>query len=161
DWRVLVFALAVSAAAALLFGMLPLRGAARIPPALALKTGTVSAGSDRGHFRSARIVVAAQIAICLALLVGAGLLVRTLRNLQTEKMGMRTEGLAVFGVTPPQALPNNAEVLHFYQSLIERLRALPGVEAVTAVGNRPGSGWTNNTNVKIDGALPGVNRNTM
>ena len=84
--------------------------------------------------------MAFQIALCLALLVCASLLLRTLRNLETLDLGLRTQGLLVFGITPPQALSKEAEVLHFYQSLMERLRALPGVESATLMENRIGSG---------------------
>ena len=49
---------------------------------------------------------------------------------------------------------NEAEVLHFYQSLMERLRALPGVESATLMGNRIGSGWSNNTGAIVDGRVP-------
>jgi predicted permease len=107
-----------------------------------------------GNSRSARVIVAAQMALCLSLLVGAGLLVRTLRNLQNTPLGLRTQGLVVFGINPQQAHTLD-ERIAFYQLLLSRLRALPGVEAVSLAGNRPGSGWSsNNDNIFVDGHRP-------
>ena len=82
-----------------LFGLAPLRTARRVPLGLVLKSSSLNATADRGRMRGSRIVLAGQIALCVALLVGAGLLVRTLQNLDGADLGMRTSGLFVFGVT--------------------------------------------------------------
>jgi predicted permease len=67
---------------------------------------------------------------------------------------MRTQGLVVFGINP-QRTHNLDEGVAFYQQLLTRLRALPGVEAASLAGNRPGSGWSNNNNgLQIDGHKP-------
>lgn len=157
DRLVLFFTLGVSLVVALLFGLAPLRTAVRVPPGLALKTAAASASPRRGKYRSGQLVVAFQIALCLALLVGAGLLLRTLRNLEGANLGMRASGLLVFGITPPRTLQTDAEVVRFYETLSTRLRTLPGVESATLMQNRLGSGWSNNTNAIIDGreASPG------
>jgi predicted permease len=84
------------------------------------------------------------------LLVAAGLLVRTLHNYETTDLGMKTQGLLVFGVTP-QKMANNAQILQFYRVLLDRLRNLPGVESATVMGNRLGSGWSDNSDVVLDG----------
>ena len=95
-----------------------------------------------------------QIALCLILLVGAGLLVRTLQNLDRADLGMRTSGLLVFGVTPPQTVRGDEAGGRFYRSLLERVRALPRVESATLMSNRVGSGWSNNTGTIVDGRKP-------
>ncbi len=154
DHRVLVFTLALSALAALGFGLAPLRNALRCAPGFALKTSAPSATRGRSYHRRGQAVVAFQVSLCLTLLVCAGLLLRTLRNLETLDLGLRTQGLLVFGITPPQALRTEAEVLHFYQSLMERLRTLPGVESATLMEERIGSGWSNNTDAYVDGTSP-------
>ena len=154
DHRVLAFTLILSALAALVFGLAPLRNALRCAPELALKTAAPSARRGKGYRRRGQAVVALQISLCLTLLVGASLLLRTLRNLETLDLGLNTQGLLVFGITPPQALHTDAEVVHFYHSLMERLRALPGVESATLMENRIGSGWSNNLDVYVDGASP-------
>ena len=95
------------------------------------------------------------MALCLVLLVGGGLLVRTLRNLENIPLGMQTDGLVVFGLNP-QSLHSEAKLVSFYQELQRRLRVLPGVESVTVMQNRLGSWWSNNSNVTVDGKVPNV-----
>src|SRR5262249_43085404 len=97
------------------------------------------------------------VALCLILLVGAGLLVRTLRNLSGADLGFRAHGLLVFGVTPPQSVRGDEATARFYQSLTTRLRTLPGVESATLMSNRIGSGWSNNTGAMVDHKKPDTN----
>lgn len=154
DQTVLLFTLGVSLLAALIFGLAPLRNAVRVSPGLALKSSAAATTQDRRKHRLGRIVVALQVSLCMALLVGAGLLLRSLRNLETSNLGLRASGLLVFGVTPPQSLHTDPEVLHFFQGLTDRFRSLPEVESVTLMENRIGSGWSNNTYAYVDGVLP-------
>lgn len=155
DFSVLLFTLGVSILAALLFGLAPLRNAVGTPIGLVLKTSAATTNQDRRKVRGGQVVVALQMAMCLVLLVCSGLLVRTLRNLETTDLGMRPTGLLVFGITPPQTLATDPEVHRFYQELSARLRALPGVESATLMQNRIGSGWSNNTSAYVDGRRPG------
>ncbi len=75
----------------------------RVPIGLALKTSSATAGQDPGKQRGRKIVIALQISLCLTLLMGSGLLVRSLNNLRSINLGMRTSGLLVFGVSPQAA----------------------------------------------------------
>jgi predicted permease len=154
DQRVLAFTLALSALAALLFGLAPLRNAVRSSPGFTRTTGAPGSTRGKEQQRRGQAVVAFQIALCLVLLVCASLLLRTLRNLETLNLGLRTQGLVVFGITAPKALHTDVEVVHFFRSLMDRLRALPGVESATLMENRIGSGWSNNTDAYVDGASP-------
>jgi predicted permease len=154
DRTVLGFTLIVSALAALVFGLAPLRNALWSRATLALRISGPTSHQDRGRLRVGRFVVALQIALCLVLLVSAGLLLRTLRNLETIKLGLRTQGLLVFGITAPPTLHAQSEVNQFFQRLTERLGALPGVESVTFMENRIGSGWDNTGGIFVDGAAP-------
>ncbi len=154
DRTVLGFTLIISALAALVFGLAPLRNALWARATLALGISAATSYQERGRLRVGRFVVALQISLCLVLLVSAGLLLRTLRNLETTKLGMRAQGLLVFGVTSPQTLHAQSGVSQFFQRLTERLRALPGVESVTFMENRLGSGWQNTGSVFVDGAAP-------
>ena len=88
------------------------------------------------------------------LLVGAGLLIHTLRNLENTPLGMRIDGLVVFGVKPN--IPSIPEGVAFYQNLMNKLRVLPGVESVTIMEERIGSWWSNNSDMEVDGRLPEV-----
>jgi predicted permease len=154
DNRVLGFTLLVSAVAALAFGLAPLGGALRSRPGATLKTSAAVSQQEKRQLRTGRLVMGFQVALCLVVLVAAGLLVRTLHNLQNANLGMRAEGLVVFGITPPQTLHTDPEILLFDQRLTDRLRSLPGVQSVTLTSNRPGSGWSNNTAAFVDGRKP-------
>ena len=154
DRTVLLFTLIVSALAAFVFGLAPLRNAMRVPVGLAMKTGATASTQDKRKLRTGHVVVALQMAFCLMLLVGAGLLIRSLRNLENANLGMQSSGLLVFGISPPQSATKNDEVIHFYQTLLDRLRTLPGGESATLMQNRIGSGWANNTDATVDGAKP-------
>jgi predicted permease len=157
DGTVLFFTAAICFAAALVFGFAPLRGAANIPPWVALRAFGINASRERAGVRAGRAVVALQIAMCMALLLGAGLAVRTLVNLENANLGMRAERLLVFGITPPQSLRDDIEVIRFYDRLMDRLRVLPGVESATTVQLRPGAGGSNNTIAFVDGVQPHEN----
>ncbi|HYK38142.1 ABC transporter permease [Alloacidobacterium sp.] len=153
DKTVLLFTLGVLVSAALVFGLAPLRVALASGPGLALKTSSATSNADAGKSRTGRIIVALQMSLCLVLLVGGGLLLRTLRNLQNIPLGIRTEGLLVFGVNP-QSVPTVAEKVLFYHQLTDKLRVLPGVESVTLMEERIGSGWSNNDSMLVDGHKP-------
>ena len=154
DRTVLFFTLSILALAAVLFGLAPLRIALSAGPALALKTSTATSNTDAGKSRTSRTIVALQMALCVVLLVGGGLLVRTLRNLENTPLGMRVEGLVVFGVKPN--IKSVPEGVAFYRNLMDKLRALPGVESVTIMEERLGSGWSDNSDMMVDGKLPEV-----
>jgi len=151
DRGVLLFSVLISLGTALIFGLAPFWSVGRVPPWVALRTSGRSASQDRTGFRAGQVVVAIQMAMCLALLVGAGLAVRSLRNLESASLGLRAKGLLVFGITPPQSLRTDPEVVRFYKTLLDRLRVLPGVEAATLVQVRPGAGASNNTIAFVDG----------
>ncbi len=150
DRTVLLFTLGVLVLAALLFGLAPFRVAVAGGAELALKTSAATSNTDAGKTRVGKTVVALQMALCVVLLVGAGLLIRTLRNLENIPLGMQAEGLVVFGVNP-QSTHSAAEQIVFYQELQRRLRVLPGVEGVTVMSNRLGSGWSSNNTAVVDG----------
>ena len=152
DNTVLLFTLSILAVAALLFGLAPLRVALAAGPALALKTSSATSNTDAGKSRTSKIVVTLQMALCVVLLVGGGLLVRTMRNLENTPLGLRVDGLVVFGVKPD--IKSVPEGIAFYQELMRKLRALPGVESVTIMEERIGSGWSNNSYMIVDGKMP-------
>lgn len=154
DKTVLFFTLGVLALAGLLFGLAPLRVALAGRAELALKTNAATSHTDAGKSRMGRTIVALQMTLCVVLLVGAGLLIRTLRNLETTPLGMRVDGLVVFGVKPD--IPSIPEGRIFYRNLLYKLRPLPGVESVTIMEERPGSWSSDNSDMMVDGRLPDV-----
>jgi predicted permease len=154
DKTVMLFTLGLLVLAAFLFGIAPLRVALAGGAGLALKTSAATSNADAGKSRTGRIIVALQMTLCVVLLVGGGLLIRTLRNLENTPLGMRVDGLVVFGVKP--TIPSVPQGILFYQNLMNKLRALPGVESVTIMDERLGSGWSNNSDMMVDGRMPDV-----
>jgi len=131
DWRVALFTLAAGLATCLLFGMAPAMVSTRVEAAGVLKDGgRTSSGASRQGFRKA--LVTTQIALSLMLLVGAGLLIQTLERLQNQDLGFHPDRL-VHGqlYLPPAQYPTPESIDQFCDRLTERLRALPGVQAVS------------------------------
>jgi predicted permease len=154
DRTVLLFTLTVLAVAGLLFGLAPLRVALAGKAELAIKTSAATSHSDAGKSRIGKIVVALQMTMCVVLLVGAGLLIRTLTNLQNTPLGMQVDGLVIFGVKPN--IPSIPQGRIFYRDLLTRLRQLPGVESATASEERLGAWWSDNSAMMVDGKMPDV-----
>jgi len=154
DRTVLYFTIAISFIAALVFGLAPLPSAVRVPAGLVLKTGSATTNQDKNRSTGGRIIVSAQLAMCLVLLVAAGLLLRTLNNINRQNLGIRTPGLLVFGIDPLSHNKTAPEGAQFFENLLARLRRVPGVESATLMGNRFGAGWSNNTYAIVDGRKP-------
>jgi len=151
DRTVLMFTVGISVVSALAFGLAPLWIALRAPISGVLRAAASNLTPDRRRALGGRLLMSCQVSICLLLLVAAALLLRTLRNYQTQDLGMRTEGLLVFGVTP-QSANTTQQTLAFYRTLLDRIRNLPGVQGATLMENRIGSGWSNNNDNELDGA---------
>ena len=147
DRSVLFFTFLISAIAALGFGLAPLWSAVHAPVAGVLRSTAANATESRSRALGSRVVLSGQVAICLVLLMAAGLMLGTLRNYATENLGMQADGLLVFGVTPQAQGDGHA----FYRALLDRIRQVPGVESVSFAGNRPGSGWSDNNGLMLDG----------
>jgi predicted permease len=128
NWRVLAFTLAVSLLTGVLFGLAPAWRTTSVDLATSLKQGrrTTSAVS-----RLSKGLIVAQVALSLLLLVGAGLFIRTVYNLQRVNLGFNQENLLVFTLQPEQSGYKEARLLQFYQQLFARLDHLPGVRAAT------------------------------
>jgi predicted permease len=148
---VLLFTLAISAISALAFGIAPLSIALRTPVSAVLRATATNFSQDRNRALGGRALMALQVAVCMLLLVAAALLLRTLRNYDAQDLGMRVDGLLVFGITP-EHVHTTPETVAFYRTLLDRIRAVPGVESATLMQNRIGSGWSNNNDDDLDGA---------
>lgn len=136
DWRVLGFAVGLSLATGLIFGLAPALLSSRVNVGEALKSGGRSATGDRSqHFmRNALIVL--QFAAALILLSSAGFFLRGMKLLLSRDPGWTPAGITHGVISPPAArYATPAQTLALYNRLEERLRALPGVENVAI-------GWT-------------------
>jgi predicted permease len=147
DRLVLLFTTVVSILAAFVFSLAPLRMVSRVPVTGKLRN---SSGASSREGRTSSVVLAAQVALCFTLLTAAGLLVRTLFNYERTDLGMRMNGLLVFGITPQQTA-TSAERDAFYRNLLDRVRGIPGVESATLMSERLGSGWSENDEPTVDG----------
>ncbi len=148
DWRVLGFASATALATGVAFGLAPALRATRLNLTSEFQGGarTLGTGSRSGLAKSLLVV---QVALSLVLLVGAGLFIRTLRNLQHVDIGYNRERLLLFQVNAAANGASGPEVLALYDRLRERLAALPGVRHATfsRVAPLSQSNWTSSVTV--------------
>ncbi|HET7843094.1 MAG TPA: ABC transporter permease [Xanthomonadales bacterium] len=137
DWRIAAFAVAMSLVVGVLASLLPTWFAARRTVALDLREGgRGTLGSGRARSRAALVV--AEVALATVLLVGAGLLGRSLLKLTGVDPGFRAEGAVLTYLALPDArYADDAARLGFYQQLVERVGALPGVEAAGVTQSFP------------------------
>jgi predicted permease len=161
DRNVLLFTLAASVLTGILFGLAPAFRAARVELASAMKesAGNISEGHG-GHFLGKSLVVA-QISASLVLMIGAGLFVRTLENFERKDLGFDQKNLLTFGVDPTRAGYKGDRLVNFYEKLLERVQALPGVQSATLIENIPLSNWSNNANITVEGSKLNVPNNHL
>ena len=135
DGRVLLFTLVLAAVSALLAGLIPALQASRTAIREHLQEGSREGGSG-GSRRTRSVLIAAEMALAFVLLAGAGILVRTLWNMQQVDRGFNADRVAVMTLSlPPALFPGPTDVSGFYARLLERVRVLPGVEsAATTTG---------------------------
>ncbi len=135
DLRVLGFTIAVSLLTGILFGVAPALRGARVDLTPALKEGSgVSAGLGHGSsrwFGIGNALVVTQVALAIVVLVGAGLLVRTLQNLRSIDVGFDSHNLVIFGINPSLAGYKDAQIDSFYRDLQGRLAETPGVRSAS------------------------------
>jgi putative ABC transport system permease protein len=151
DPMVLMFTLAVSLATGIAFGFAPLLHTRLHTLASALKEGGArgATGAARHHVR--RGLVMAEVALAVVLVIGAGLLLRTVYNLTSVDAGFDRSRLVTFGLSLPAAnYQQPAPRAQFYQRLIERLRGVPGVEGASAMSGLPPNRPVSANDTEID-----------
>ena len=155
DWKVLAFTLVISLAAGLVFGIAPAMQARKVDMNEEIKGG-VRGLSDIGRWKHARgLLVCCEVAISLMLLVGAGLLLKSLEKLQTVSAGFEPKNLLLATVSFPQTKYSTSDnIRQFYESLLPQLTTLPGVKSVSSVNAPPLSALNNTTEFTIVGFPP-------
>ena len=149
DWRVLSFALAISMFSGLIFGLMPALQSTRSDLVTTLKDESAAAGQRRSRLRNSLVI--AQVAFSLVLLVGAGLIVRSLQQVKMIGPGFQTERALTMSVDPGLQGYDEARGREFYKQLVERAEALPGVRAASMAGYLPLALNRSSTSIYIEG----------
>lgn len=138
DAGVIAFASGTTATAAVLFGFFPALFTRRTGPGEVLRDAGRSGGAGRRAGRVAGGLVIAEVALAVVLVLGAGLLVRSLTELRQVELGFEPDGVVAITLSLPGArYPGPPTVTPFYNGLLDRVRAIPGVEAVAASSTLP------------------------
>jgi putative ABC transport system permease protein len=150
DARVLGFTLLISVLTAIVFGLAPALQISKTDVQEALKEGGSSGSSPRGNWLRSLLAVA-EVAAALMLLIGAGLLIRSFMRLQQVDTGLRPENVLTMKITLPEAKYKTKEsAVAFYDQVLERVSALPGVETAGLINILPIQqfGWNGHTRVE-------------
>jgi predicted permease len=149
DWRVALFAGALTVVTALAFGLAPARGAARVDVVEALKAG--GRGVAGASHVARRAIVGAQVGLSVVLLVGALLFLREMERARTFDPGFRIDDVALVTVDPSPLGRNPTERRSFFEAWLQRVRSLPRVEAASLVRTPPLGFSRPTTRVRVDG----------
>ena len=149
DLRVFAFTLGLAGLSVMVFGLIPGWRAMRVDPMASMKE-RVALGSPR--LGLGRILVAAQVAICLLLLVGAGLFSRTLINLRCIDTGFNTDNLLTFRIDVGQAGHDDNSLTDFHERFSTAIESLPGVQKVSYSNMQLLKGCSNSTMMTVPGS---------
>ena len=152
DSRVLLFTLGVSILTSVVFGLIPSLQAGKTDVQETLKEGgnTMSAGVVGGWLRPMLVVV--EVAAAVVLLIGAGLMIRSILQIREVEPGLRPQNLLTAKVTLPRdKYPDTDAAIRFNQQVLERIRTLPGVESAALISHLPIAEQGYNGNVLVEG----------
>ena len=154
DLRVLVFTLGVSLSTGILFGLAPVMAAFRVSLNTTLKETGPHSGSGKGMRRAQRVLLVAEIALSFVLLIGAGLLAKSFRQFTAiqpiDPHGVLTARVAL----PLDRYQSPDQQRAFFEQLVEKLQALPGVASAGATASIPLRWITMNSPIQIEGQPP-------
>jgi putative ABC transport system permease protein len=154
DYAVFAYLAAISIAAGILFGLAPAVRLSRLDVITAIKDGGhgASGGSRGGHL--AGLLVVSEMAFTVMLLVGASLMIRLFLNTYRAQIGVNTAGVLSMRLDlPEKKYSRPIDQVSFYQRLLARLQALPGVETASITSSLPGHGAESFT-YELEGAPP-------
>ena len=151
DGRVLGFAALASLAAALLSGLAPAFRASATRLTAALASG--SRGSAAGVSRARRVLAVAELALAVVLVAGAILMVRSMARLLDTPFGFSTDRVLTLGLSSPAQATTDADIVTFQNRLLERVRALPQVEAAAFVSQIPLGGNGDSYGFHVEGRM--------
>jgi predicted permease len=161
DGRVLVFNFVLSLATGLVFGLVPALRSTRpsLAPTLKDTVGAVVGGG--GGVRLRKALVVAQVTVSVLLLISAGLFIRSLRNLRALDLGLKTENLIAFNLSPPLSGYTPLRSKQFERQVLERVSSAPGVTAMAfaQMGLLEGNEWDSSISIEGYEAKPGESMN--
>lgn len=164
DWRVLLFTVGITFLTGILFGLAPSLRGSRVDLTPSLKENASSLPGAAAHtgrrLRLGDALVVAQVALSMVVLVGAGLLVRTLRNLHSINPGFDAQNILLFGIDPHLVGYTDQQTQQLYANLQQRLAALPSVISVSYSEDALLDGGWSAGSVHVEGAPPKQNVNT-
>ena len=159
DYRILIFNFALSLVTGVIFGLVPALRSTKpnLAPTLKDQVGAVVGGG----MRLRKGLVIAQVTISILLLVGAGLFIRSLRNLRLLDLGLKIDNLIAFNVAPTLSGYTPVRTKQFDKQLLDRVSALPGVASVAfaQMGLLEGNEWDSSMSVEGYEPRPGENMN--
>lgn len=160
DLRVFGFTLAVSLLTGLLFGIAPALRATRVDLNTALKGDARTLSRSSGSW-AGKSLIAAQVAMSLVLLIGAGLFLRTLQNLRSVDIGFNPANLVIFRVDPRLNRYEAAQIMPLYERMIEKIEALPGVRSATLSRHPLLSGSGQYSQIRVGNQAPEPNPHSL
>jgi putative ABC transport system permease protein len=141
DTRVLAFTLLLSVLAGVLAGLIPSLRFSRVDVNEALKLGQTRGSSDSGGGKTRNLLVISEVALSLVLLVGAGLMVRTLLELRSVSPGFDSSKVLTMDVSVGRTkFPTPAAAINFFNEVLQRVRAVPGIESAGVIDSLPLNG---------------------
>jgi predicted permease len=161
DWRVLAFTTGVTLVTGVLCGLAPTLQGYRgdLTPSLRENSSSIPGGAPQAgrRLRMGDVLVVMQVALSIVVLVGAGLLVRTLQKIQAVDPGFDTQNILLFGINPSLAGYKDRQTTQLYRQLQQRFAALPGVVSASYSEEALLSQSWSGTSVHLDGAPPKQN----
>ena len=158
DWRVVVYTIAFSTITGILFGLAPALHSSKADVSTVLKDDS---SLFTGLYHKSRLrmsLVAVQVAFSLLLLIGAGLLLRSLEKIRPTRLGFSTENMVVGMVTLDEGKYDRLKTQEFYRQVSERLASLPGVQSASLVDAMPITFMgRSRSSIDIEGYQPGAN----
>jgi predicted permease len=160
--RLLAFSVVIASLSALGFGLLPALRAAKTQPGDILREQSRSATSGGVQMRLRQWLVVSQVGLAFMLLVGAGLLIASFQRIREVPLGVRPEGVLTFELHLPDARYDSTARARFYETVAERIAALPGVAAAGGVSKLPATGDYNIWGTRpVTGPLANTERGAM
>ncbi|HJQ25175.1 MAG TPA: ABC transporter permease [Blastocatellia bacterium] len=157
NWRVIIFTLAVAVLTSLLFGIIPALQAARVELVPVLKDGRASSSLSVRMFSLRNLLVMAQVAVSIVLLVGAGLFLRSLWKLRAIDVGFSGDQVVALTLDLRLRGYREAQGKNFYAAALEKVAAVPGVQAVSLASVLPVTAGGSRLQRPPNGTRPAVN----